>query len=247
MRFDVPSQVINKLFDSGYEEQIIDIVQEFENDNTREVSDIPLSPTMIQDSGEQIILSPSVYEQYQKLVSRISNSDTAQEIPFILLGNKKERDGQSITLIENLVYCNQSSLDDLRVSIDEELFRRCLADSSYSVISVGHTHGNIAEDKKKNTLTSNISDDIRQKYDIRDVGLNISVSDIWQHEAFRYIASNQGNKEILQTVIMYNGDIIMLSPNGISKSNNVQSVLSNGEIIMLSTGASDREMNKQVR
>ena len=39
----------------------------------------------------------------------------------------------------------------------------------------------------------------------------------------------------------------MLSPNGISKSNNVQSVLSNGEIIMLSTGASDREMNKQVR
>ena len=85
MRFDVPSQVINKLFDSGYEEQIIDIVQEFENDNTREVSDIPLSPTMIQDSGEQIILSPSVYEQYQKLVSRISNSDTAQEIPFILL------------------------------------------------------------------------------------------------------------------------------------------------------------------
>lgn len=60
-RFDVPSQVINKLFDSGYEEQIIDIVQEFENDNTREVSYIPLSPTMIQDSGEQIILSPSVY------------------------------------------------------------------------------------------------------------------------------------------------------------------------------------------
>ena len=52
---------INKLFDSGYEEQIIDIVQEFENDNTREVSYILLSPTMIQDSGEQIILSPSVY------------------------------------------------------------------------------------------------------------------------------------------------------------------------------------------
>ena len=59
--------------------------------------------------------------------------------------------------------------------------------------------------------------------------------------------SNYGNKEVLQTVIMYNGDIIMLSPNGISKSNNVQFVLSNGEIIMLSTGASDREMNKQVR
>lgn len=149
MKFDVPTQVINKLFDNGYEDQIIDIVQEFENDNTREVSDIPLSPSLIQDSGEQIILSSSVYEQYQKLVLRISNSDTAQEIPYILLGNKKEIDGQQITLIENIVYCNQSSLDDLKVSIDEELFKRCLADSSYSVISIGHTHGNIAEDKKK--------------------------------------------------------------------------------------------------
>lgn len=247
MRFDVPSQVINKLFDNGYEEQIIDIVQEFENDNTREVSDIPLSPTIIQDSGEQIVLSPSVYEQYQKLVSRISNSDTAQEIPFILLGNKKEIEGQQITLIENLIYCNKSSLDDLRVSIGEELFRRCLTDSSYSVISIGHTHGNVAEEKKKNTLTRNISDGIRQKYDIRDVGLNISVADIWQHEAFKYIASSSGNKEIMQTIIMYNGDIIMFSPSGISKSNNVKTVLSNGEIMMLSTGNSVKKMNKQVR
>lgn len=247
MKFDVPTQVINKLFDNGYEDQIIDIVQEFENDNTREVSDIPLSPSLIQDSGEQIILSSSVYEQYQKLVLRISNSDTAQEIPYILLGNKKEIDGQQITLIENIVYCNQSSLDDLKVSIDEELFKRCLADSSYSVISIGHTHGNIAEDKKKSTLTTNISDEVKQKYDIRDVGLNISVSDIWQHEAFKYIASSFGNKEVMQTVIMYNGDIIMLSPDGISKSNNIQSVLSNGEVIMLSTGTSVQEMNKQVR
>lgn len=79
------------------------------------------------------------------------------------------------------------------------------------------------------------------------MGLNISVSDIWQHEAFKYIASSFGNKEVMQTVIMYNGDIIMLSPDGISKSNNIQSVLSNGEVIMLSTGTSVQEMNKQVR
>ena len=247
MKFDVPSQVINKLFDNGYEEQIIDIVQEFENDNTREVSDIPLSPSIIQDSGEQIIISPMVYEQYQKLVSRISNPNTAQEIPFILLGNKKNIDGKNIKVIENIVFCNQSSLDDLRVSIDEGLFKKCLTDPLCFVVSIGHTHGNVSEGKKRNTLTSNISDSIKEKYDIRDVGLNISVADIWQHEAFRYIASNYENKEIMQTVIMYNGDIIMLSPTGISKSNNIQTVLSNGEIIMLSTGTSNKEMNKQVR
>ena len=56
MNFDVPSQVINKLFDNGYEEQIIDIVQEFENDNSREVSDIRLSQTIMQNSGDVNIL-----------------------------------------------------------------------------------------------------------------------------------------------------------------------------------------------
>ena len=49
---DVPAKVINRLFDNGYEEQIIDIVCEFKDDNTREVSDIPLAPSIIQDSGE---------------------------------------------------------------------------------------------------------------------------------------------------------------------------------------------------
>lgn len=66
MKFDVPSYVINKLFDNGYEEQIIDIVQEFESDNSREVSDIPLSPTIMQDSEDEIILLQQVYEEYKK-------------------------------------------------------------------------------------------------------------------------------------------------------------------------------------
>lgn len=71
MKFDVPSYVINKLFDNGYEEQIIDIVQEFESDNSREVSDIPLSPTIMQDSEDEIILLQQVYEEYKKMVERI--------------------------------------------------------------------------------------------------------------------------------------------------------------------------------
>lgn len=46
---------------------------------------------------------------------------------------------------------------------------------------------------------------------------------------------------------MYNGDIIMMNPNGISKSNSIQSVLSNGEIISLPTGVSRKDVNKQIR
>lgn len=247
MKFDVPSHVINKLFDNGYEEQIIDIVQEFENDNSREVSDIPLSPTIMQDSEDEIILLQQVYEEYKKMVEKIKNPNTSQEIPYILLGNRKEINGRDIIFIENITYCNNSSLDDLHVSIDEQQFRQLASNSPYSVISIGHTHGNVSEDKKEKSLVRNISDEVKQKYDLRDIGLNISVSDIWQHEAFRQIAQQYGNKEVFQTVIMYNGDIIMMNSNGISKSNSIQSVLSNGEIISLPTGISRKDINKQIR
>lgn len=37
---------------------------------------------------------------------------------------------------------------------------------------------------KNNTLARTLLEKLRNKYDVRDTGLNISLSDIWQHEAF---------------------------------------------------------------
>lgn len=129
MKFDVPSQVMGKLFENGYEEQIVDIVMSFEEDNTREVSDIPLSPTIMQDSGKKIIISENVYSIYQRIVNRILNPNTAQEIPYFLLGNKKNIDGEDCIFIEKIEFCNQEGLDDLKVSIDVERFKSLVSDS----------------------------------------------------------------------------------------------------------------------
>ena len=235
MKFDVPQKVIEKLFENGYEEQIIDIVMDFSEDNNREVSDIPISPIIMQDSGRRIIISDKVYQAYQEMVNTISNPDTAQEIPYFLLGNMKNIEGEECIFIENIEFCNQGILDDLRVSIDVDRFKSIVSDSPYEVISIGHTHGNVSEEKKSLSLARNLSSDIIQKYNIRDIGLNISISDIWQHEAFKQIASQYGTKEIMQTVIMYNGDIIMMSSNEISKSNHIQASYNN-HLIPLSTG-----------
>jgi len=234
MKFDVPSIVINKLFEQGYEEQILDTVMAFETDTSKEVSDIPLSPVLMNDSGENIILTNSVLQEYHKLVDRINNSSTAQEIPFFLLGNIKNIDGKDYIIIQEIRCSIREDLDDLRVSIDEEKFKELVSSSNYSVISIGHTHGNVNEEKKKNSITRNLPSEIKEKYAIRDVGLNISVADIWQHEAFKQIASQFGNKKILQSIIMYNGDIIIIDDNNIAKSNNIQGILENGNLINLS-------------
>ena len=243
MKFDVPSIVINKLFEQGYEEQILDIVMAFETDSSKEVSDRPLSPSLMNDSGENIILARKVLQEYNKLVERIKNPETAQEIPFFLLGNIKNIDGQDYVAIQEIRYSIDGDLNDLRVSIDEEQFKKLVSNSSYDVISIGHTHGNISEEKKQNSLTRQLPSNISETYAIRDVGLNISVADIWQHEAFKQIASQLGNKKILQSIIMYNGDIIMIDDNSISKSNNVQAILENGNIINLPTSVQQENLN----
>lgn len=248
MKFDVPSVVIDKLFNSGYEEQIVDFVMACENKENTEVSDIPLSPTLMADSGNRVIISPKVYSTYMQFVSRISNPQTAQEIPFLLVGNKKNIDGEDFIVIEDIIYDMKNALSETHVSDDEAIFRKLMASEQYSIVSIGHTHGNVSEEMKTTTLARTLPEELRTKYDIRDTGLNVSIADIWQHEAFKQIAGELApTKEIFQTIIMYNGDMIMINPNGISKSNGIQTILQDGSYQIIPSGMTEQYTNKQIR
>ena len=248
MKFDVPSVVIDKLFNNGYEEQIVDFVMACEDKEGLEVSDIPISPTLMRDSGDKIIISPKVYETYMQFVNRISNPQTAQEIPFILLGNRREINGETYVVIEDIVYDMQRAKSESYVNNDEETFRKLMNNNNYSIISIGHIHGNVNEEIKNSTLARTLPEELRTKYDIRDTGLNISIADIWQHEAYIQIGKELApQKEIMQTVIMYNGDIVMINPNEITKSYDMHVVLQDGRAIQIQTGINPELLQKQVR
>ena len=237
MKFDVPSLVIDKLFCNGYQDQIIDIVMACEGNDNTEVSDIPISPTLMKGSEESVIISPKVYDAYMSFVKRINDYQTAQEIPFIMLGNRKEIDGKRVIFIEDIIYNIEDAISENRAKVDEELFRKIMSDSNYSVVSIGHTHGNVADEIKNKTLARLIPEDLKTKYEIRDAGLNISIADIWQHEAFKQIGEELApNKEIMQTIIMYNGDMVMINPNGMTKSNDIQAILEDGNSILINPG-----------
>ncbi len=247
MKNDVPSVVINKLFEQGFEEQIIDMALELENDSSHEISDIPLSPITISSNEEKVVLTEKVYETYKHLVSRINNPQTAQEVPFLLLGRNKIVDNEEYIVFEDIIFSNTNvdSLKDTSVSIDEELFKKYVSSSDYDVISIGHTHGNVEEQIKNNSLARKLSSEVKDRYAIRDTGLNVSVSDIWQHEAFKQIASQLGNKRVMQTIIMYNGDIVVINDKNISKSSHVIAEKDN-EMIDVSVFESEKS-NKVVR
>lgn len=248
MKFDVPPIVIDKLFSCGYEEQIVDFVMACENMENTEVSDIPLSPTLMQDSGDKVIISPKVYSSYMQFVNRINNSQTAQEIPFLLVGNKKNLDGNEFVVIEDIIFDMKNALSETHVKDDEATFRQLMTSDQYSVVSIGHTHGNVSEEKKSTTLARTLPADLIDKYGIRDTGLNISVADIWQHEAFKQIAEELApTKEIFQTIIMYNGDMVMINPNGITKSNEIQTLMQDGSYQVIPSGMTEQYKNTQTR
>lgn len=244
MKFDVPSVVINKLFEQGYEEQILDIVLEFENDSSKEVSGIPLSINNINNNGKQIIFSEEVSLFYNDIINRITNPNTANEIPYVLLGKIKVIDGVEVVLFEKVVIAikDKNKLNDLSVSLDEDTFRECISNEDYDVVSIGHTHGNVNETLKNNSLARNISNELREKYQIRDTGLNLSVADIWQHEAFKAIASESG-KKVLQTIIMYNGEVVVVDSDNINKFDSVYK-MENSQIKLVSSFEDVKEHGK---
>lgn len=248
MKFDVPGPVIHKLFNNGYEEQLVDFALECENMGNIEVSDIPLSPLLIKNSNDNVIISEEVYDEYKKLIIRINDSNTSEEIPFLLLGNRKKIDNKDYIIFEEIVYDLTNAVSDTSATIDEDIFRNKIKDSNYSVISIGHTHGNVDENTKNKTLARTISDKLKFKYSIRDTGLNVSVADIWQHEAFKEIGKKLSpNKEIMQTIIMYNGDIIMINSNKIEKANNIKVVFKNGDIFIVNGELTEDMLSKKIK
>ncbi len=244
MKFDVPAKVINKLFDNGYKEQIIDIIMACENIKNKEVSDIPISPTRMTDSNDKIILAPNVYEVYLRLVERISNPETSQEIPFFLLGNKKYINNETYIMIEKIECDFTKALSETSVTVDLDRFKKLIKSENYSIISIGHTHGNVKEEQKSSSLARMLPNELKEKYNIREIGLNISLADIWQHEAFIEIANKLSpSKEILQTIIMFNGEMIIINPDKISKANEIHTILLDGNLKTIPTALNDQNIN----
>ena len=218
---DVPSEVIEKLFNNGFEEQLVDIMIECEGTDYS-MSDAPLSPTAMKGNKTRIIYSEEVFKKYKELVER-ANEQPPIEIPYILTGKKKEIDGQETLLFKSLLwgYKDEKELKDITVSIDENIFDSTLTGDN-DVISIGHTHPKVPDELKEKMLTTKLPQEIKTKYQIRDVGLNLSVADIWQHEAWKQQASAKGFKgKVLQTIIAYNGDVIALDDESISTYENI--------------------------
>ena len=122
-------------------------------------------------------------------------------------------------LIDQMIDCNsqESDLSSRVAKMDEQKLNQAVQfalQNGYDFISIGHTHPNIPEEERTTTIANYLSDEVRDSEYIREAGLNLSLQDFVSYESlYQYFAKNP-NIRTAQTVIMFNGEMAMVSKTG---------------------------------
>lgn len=223
--------------------EVIDMIQM--NCPNSDVSDIPIAPSSILDNTDQVFLMPAVTEEYKRLLLMINQEVTALEYPFILLGNRLKVEDDIVIIFEKFVYGFKSTenLKDNIVSFDNDILNKTIFEKDYNIVSIGHTHPKVSQNTLNKTLANNLSNYIKEKCDIRNVGLNISIQDFIQYDSFR---NQMRMKETFQTILMYNGELNILGyNNGIYyKFSKIVGLESEKDIIIPVSGYKNNIMKK---
>lgn len=212
-----------------------------------DIGDTPISPMALDDDYTPMLFTPEVMASYKRLVDIINNPETAKEYSFVLLGKTGTLGGQKCYLIDQMMDCNsqESDLSSRVTKMDEEKLNQSVQfalQNGYDFISIGHTHPNIPEEERTTTIANYLSDEVRYSEYIREAGLNLSLQDFVSYESlYQYFAKNP-NIRTAQTVIMFNGEMAMVSKAGSKLSRSVVLVdRTTGEEIYVS---SKEEYNK---
>lgn len=227
--------------------QVLNNNPELVSKRNMDIGDTPISPMTLDDNYTPMIFSQEVMASYKRLVDIINIPETAKEYSFVLLGKSGTLGGQKCYLIDQMIDCNsqQSDLSSRITKMDEQKLNKAVQfalQNGYDFISIGHTHPNIPEEERTTTIANYLSDEVRNSEYIREAGLNLSLQDFVSYESlYQYFAKNP-NIRTAQTVIMFNGEMAMISKIGTSL--NRMAVLmdrTNGEEIYVS---SKDEFNK---
>ena len=115
-----------------------------------------------------------------------------------------------------MIDCNskESNLSNRVTKIDEEKLNQAVQfalKNGYDFISIGHTHPNIPKEERTTTIANYLSNEVRESEYIREAGLNLSLQDFISYESLYKYFSENPNIRTAQTVIMFNGEIAMIS------------------------------------
>jgi hypothetical protein len=211
---DLKDKTFQIATDSGLGELIEDISNIYNLTNFDSQSDIPIPIDKIKETSQTIMISGNPSEFLGTLTDMINDEETAFEFPFLLTGVHNTQ-GTTISEFTQL-NSQQQKLQNKVVDINPELLGEAVGKANSlkrNVYIIAHTHPNIPDEERNKTLTKQLPQDIKDKYNIKDVGLNLSLQDLYQlisfQEALRGRISEDAKGYL--SVLMYDGTFEAIS------------------------------------
>lgn len=211
---DLKDYTLQIATDSGLGELIRDISNRYNLINFEAQSNIPIPTEKIEETGQTIMVSEGPSEFLDILTEMINEEETALEFPFLLTGT---HDIHGITISEfTQLNLQQQQLQNRVVKINPELLGNTVSKANTlkrNVYIIGHTHPNVPDKEKSETLTNQLPEDIKEKYGIKEVGLNLSIQDLYQLISFKEAIKGRITEDakIYLSVLMYDGTLEAIS------------------------------------
>lgn len=185
-----------------------------ETNSSDRIPELPIPLNQIEDDNNDVFMNPETITTLQEYLQKITNPETAFEYPLLLSGN-----------VEN----NQIRISNVEILLEKNLQNEILKNTSYSkkqfeeiqkakergnnLLISTHTHPIPSEKIKQNSLTKDWSEEVKKKYGIKELGLNLSQQDI--HQLVYLTESLEGfvseDTKVMGAVLMHNGDFVIYS------------------------------------
>jgi len=209
--------LVNK---SGLQPLVDKISQTQQLNSFDSISNIPIPPESLPKSNFEIIIVPEVESQLKNLKEIMGDLDMSVEFPFCIFG---KQDDKTINLTQlRFLYTDFKQLSQTSVSFNPQLtgiaLSQAIDNPDCDVFILGHTHPNVPENLKANLLTSKIEETDKTRFGIREIGLNLSLQDLYQLSVIREQVKPE--TKVMSSILMFNGDMVFvdISENGFSQA-----------------------------
>lgn len=210
---DLKEQTLKIAYSSNLGELINNISSKSNLIDFESQSSIPIPPELIEEGTLSISLKDNPKEYCNTYLELINESETALEFPFLITGETNQSKNLELTDIKPL-HSNIDSLknnivkmSDYSKALGEEIYKK--KDSGFNVYVLAHTHPLPKDETKQNHLTEKLDTETKNKYHIRELGLNISLQDLYQLVYFEDSVKGivPPESKIFISVLMFNGDM----------------------------------------
>jgi hypothetical protein len=197
-------------YNSGFGELIDEVTKDQELLTFKDKVEIPIPPELIQEGDLALNITPEVQKTIDNYSTAINDPNTAFEYPFLITG--KQDSSNELTKFVPL-HTDKTRLrnEELRMQdYSQELYNEVKKskDTNHDLLILGHTHPRPTEQNNRELLTNKINPTLKERFHIKQLGLNLSIKDLYQLAYFEEAVKGtaQEGTKVMSAVTMYNGD-----------------------------------------